>query len=122
MGLRQVDLKPVFTTSNDDVMNDFFIPALSNSTAYDRGVGYFSAGWLRMAAVGMTKFATNRGQARWITSPILSKDDWNALQLGEEAKVNDVIKKTLEDNIDDLAIALFWGVAAIHESLSKNED
>lgn len=106
MGLTDVFLKSVFNTSEDDVIADFFVPALSNSIKYDRGVGYFSAGWLQMASTGMLEFATRRGKARWITSPILSEEDWKALQLGEDAKSDDTIKKALAENIKDLAYAL----------------
>ena len=47
---------------------------------YERGVGFFSAGWLRVAAEGMAAFAHNSGRARRVTSPILSEEDWQALR------------------------------------------
>ncbi len=55
-------------------------PELAVSVRYDRGVGFFSASWLRLAAKGMTGFAANSGRARWVTSPILGEADWEALQ------------------------------------------
>jgi len=33
-------------TSSADLIADFFVPALAQSVRYDRGVGYFSSGWL----------------------------------------------------------------------------
>jgi len=62
-------------TSSSDLIQDFFVPALTASLRYDRGVGYFSSGWLRLAAVGMVQFAANGGRARWVTSLILCKED-----------------------------------------------
>jgi len=48
---------PVLDTSTNDIIRDFFNPALAVSVRYDRGVGFFSASWLRLAAKGMTEFA-----------------------------------------------------------------
>lgn len=73
-------------TSSADLIQDFFVPALARAIRYDRGVGFFSAGWLRVAAEGMAGFARNSGRARWVTSPILSEEDWQALRLGEAAR------------------------------------
>ena len=49
---------PVLDTSTNDSIREFFNPALAVSVRYDRGVGFFSASWLRLAAKGMTEFAT----------------------------------------------------------------
>jgi superfamily II DNA or RNA helicase len=86
---------------------------------YDRAVGYFSSGWLRANAKGMLRFAANGGKGRWVTSPILAEEDWEALQSGEAARRDPVLHAALERNITDLAetlerdtmSALAWMVA-----------
>ena len=93
---------PLLDTSSADLIVGFFVPALRSSVRYDRGVGFFSAGWLRIAAAGMTDFARNSGRARWVTSPILSAGDWQALQLGEAARYNEVLRRAIQRNVDDL--------------------
>lgn len=93
-------------TSSNDLVKDFFIPMLSNSIKYDRGVGYFSSGWFRMAAKGMTEFAENGGQARWITSPILRIRDVEALELGEKAIFEPYLKELLSINLSTLSKSL----------------
>lgn len=106
-------------TSSADIVQDFFVPALSRAIRYDRAVGYFSSGWLKIAAVGMIQFAENGGMARWITSPIMSKDDWTAIQIGETAKHDQILHQRLCNEIDNLAetlekktlSALSWMVA-----------
>jgi hypothetical protein len=80
MSLKSFQFPSVINTSDADIIADFFVPALSASVRYDRGVGFFSAGWLRVAAEGMAAFARSSGRARWVTSPILSEEDWQALQ------------------------------------------
>jgi len=82
------------------------VPALSTSVYYDRGVGYFSSGWLRITAKGMVQFAANGGRARWVTSPILSEADWEALQAGDQARYDPILRVAIAKNIRDLEHAL----------------
>jgi hypothetical protein len=50
MSLRSLDFPPTLNTSDADIIADFFVPALSASVRYDRGVGFFVNNvWLRMA-------------------------------------------------------------------------
>jgi len=106
MPLRSASLPTALDTSTANIIADFFVPALSNSIKYDRGVGFFSAGWLRLTAPGMTPFAANGGHARWVTSPILDEADWLALQQGAAARHDPIIKSVLERNIENLAASL----------------
>lgn len=105
MGFKDFQFPTVMDTSGSDLINDFFVPALTRSVKYDRGVGFFSSGWLKIASQGMIAFAHNGGKARWVTSPILSETDWEALQIGDEARRNPILYRTLERNITDLAQA-----------------
>lgn len=106
-------------TSSSDLVKDFFEPVLNLAIRYDRGVGYFSSGWLRVAARGMTQFARNGGKARWVTSPILNEADWDAMQMGDAARTDPILRTVLEQNIEDLVetlendtlSALAWMVA-----------
>ena len=100
--LSTITFPPILDTSSGDIIRDFFNPALVASVSYDRGVGFFSASWLRLAAKGMTEFAANSGRARWVTSPILSETDWEAMQEGSAARQDDVLKQALELSINDL--------------------
>ena len=106
LDLTAIKLPSVLNTGDADIIVDFFVPALSNSIQYDRGVGYFSAAWLRLTSEGMLAFAANGGKARWITSPILSREDWLAMQYGEAARHDVLLQQILEQNIDDLEAAL----------------
>lgn len=101
-GLNSRSWEPVLNTSDHDLMSDLFEPALSLSIAYDRGVGYFSSGWFRQAAKGLTAFASNNGKARWITSPILSECDWIAMVDGIEKNIDSDLDALLSSNIQML--------------------
>ncbi|MCS4149270.1 DEAD/DEAH box helicase family protein [Salinibacter ruber] len=106
MSLRDVFSARTIDTSSHDIVDDFFVPMLQNATRYDRGVGYFSSGWLQANARGMVDFAENGGRARWITSPNLTESDWEHLRRGEEARRNDALQEALRQDIDDLENAL----------------
>lgn len=93
-------------SSSREIVSDFISPALKSAKFYDRGVGYFSSGWLRIASSGMAAFAENAGRARWVTSPILSESDWEALYSGEQAKVDKLLKESLGKSIIDLELTL----------------
>lgn len=106
-------------TSGHDLTAEFFVPLLSNSVYYDRGVGFFSSSWLRINCKGMVAFANNGGRARWVTSPILDEADWEALLAGNTARSDPQLHSVLRRNITDLAetlerdtlSALAWMVA-----------
>lgn len=106
MTLKDHPFPPYLNTSRANIVTEFFSPALSSATRYDRGVGYFSSGWLRVAASGMALFAGNGGYARWITSPILSGDDWQAMIQGDRARRDATLRQVLENNITELEYAL----------------
>ena len=64
MSLRTLDLPLLLNTSDPDLFRDFFVSALNHSLRYDRGVGYFASGWLRLAAQGIAhdSWSTKCGQ------------------------------------------------------------
>lgn len=104
--LQNISFPPVLDTSSGDIIRDFFNPSLAVSVRYDRGVGFFSASWLRLAALGMADFAANSGRARWVTSPILGEADWEALQEGSAARTDETLKLAMEVNLQSLKTSL----------------
>jgi hypothetical protein len=100
---REIDIPSFLDTSAHDLTKDLFAPLLSRAVRYDRGVGFFSSGWLRINAKGMGAFAQNSGRARWVTSPILDENDWEALRIGDTARTDSILREALALNIHDLA-------------------
>jgi len=119
MGFRARNWSRVYENSTASIAVDFVSPCLSQALRYDRGVGYFSSGWLREAVGGMAAFASRAGRARWVTSPLLSEADWRALYAGEIARHDEVIRealissiRSLEDSLEhDTLTALSWMIA-----------
>ena len=104
-GLRAVVFPDSLDTSRDDIAEALYAPGLSNSVRYDRGVGYFTSGWMKQAANGLVPFASNGGKMRLITSPYLSSSDWSAVKQGHDARDNPKLVSALNKAIDDLAAA-----------------
>ncbi|QLD89105.1 DEAD/DEAH box helicase family protein [Natronomonas salina] len=102
-GFREKDWPRVIETSDVDFAADFYDPLLSEAIEYKRGVGYFTTGWLESAARGIVGLAANAGTARWIASPILSEDDWEAIETGEAARSDPQLKEALRSSIESLA-------------------
>lgn len=92
----------VIDTSDTDFADEFYNPLLSRSVEYKRGVGYFTTNWLRSASRGIAELAENGGTAKWIMSPILEQEDWEALKIGQEAKHDEVLQRELAETVDDL--------------------
>ena len=104
--LKSLKLIPVYDSSEYDLVKDLIVPLLENSNLYLRGVGFFTSGWLRLAAQGLTVLIENGGTARIVLSPMLEKADWEALQSGEKARNNEVLKNALNKNIQDITASL----------------
>ena len=99
--LRDHQFPESLDTSADDVVGQLYNPALSAAIRYDRGVGYFTSGWLTYVAEGLAAFARNGAKMRLITSPHLSAEDWSAVKQGEDAKSDPLILRTLCSAIND---------------------
>ena len=81
MDFSQLDIKRSVKTTREDPIVSFFDPVLSTASTYDVAVGYFTTGWFRDAAHGLSKFAENGGKARFVISPELNKHDYEALKV-----------------------------------------
>lgn len=106
MSLRDLPGDPHFATSTSQLLNDLYVPALSRSVSYDRGVGFFTSAWLRLAATGLVALAKNQGRARIVASPMLDAADCAAIVEGANARDDARLCAALERTIDDLASGL----------------
>ena len=90
--------KRTYSSPPDDLIGDFYVPALARSCRYDRAVGFFSSHLLAEIAPSVDKFVINGGTMRLITSPVnLSDDDLQAMGKGEEALA------AIQDDLEDAA-------------------
>lgn len=104
--LRNLDLHPVYDSADYDLVKDLITPLLGESHEYWRGVGFFTSGWLQNACKGIVDLVCNGGVARIVTSPIMQKEDWEALQAGDQAKRDCILRDMLREHVLDLSNAL----------------
>jgi hypothetical protein len=80
MGLKQIPLKRSYDSDIDDILHEFYIPALSEAIYYRRLVGFFSSTSLAIAAKGICHLIQNGGIIELVTSPRFQENDIEAMQ------------------------------------------
>ncbi len=119
--LRDLPLKPVYRSDTEDLLTDFYIPALRESVRYDRAVGFFSAGMISIAAQGLSALIECGGNMRLIIGGELAEADFHAIEDGYQLrdaseKIGAEIIRVI-DNVEDALFyrrveALSWMIAA----------
>ncbi len=117
MGFPQLKLNPSYD-SEDDVLNSFYNPVLSQAVSYYRLAGFFSSSALAVAARGMSNFIKNNGKMELIVGAKLQKHDVEAIQQGLEEPEKLIEKMCVQDLysinnefVNDHVSALGWMVA-----------
>lgn len=107
--LKELNLKAVYRSDYDHILEDFYIPALAASKSYDRAVGFFSASMLSYAAQGLSTFVENDGQIRLIIGGELQPEDKLAIEEGYELRqVADRLGVKIVLDIEQIDDGLFY--------------
>ncbi len=133
MSFKDLQLKRGYRSTRDDILNEFYIPVLSEAVSYDRIAGYFSSASLSVAARGIAGLIRNNGQMRLITSPELTDKDYELFKqhyLGDNPELDQIFLRHLDDLEDllhqDHLRALCWlleqGKLEIKVAIPKNAD
>ena len=77
-----LNFKEVYFSPKDNIVKDFFIPALKNSDYYFRAAGYFTSASLIELSVGVCDLVRRGGKIKVITSPRLNYEDVAAIKKG----------------------------------------
>jgi len=118
MSFRDLRLKSSYSSANDDILTEFYIPTLSNAVQYDRIAGFFTSASLSYAARGIAGLITNNGKMRLITSPCLKEEDIHIIESyinGSSEDFENFLIGSLDELTDFLSNehlkALFWLLA-----------
>ncbi len=119
MKLKDISFNLGYDTNFDkDVLNNFYIPALSVTTCYRRMAGFFTSTSLAVAAEGIESLIKNNGKIQLLASPHFSDEDLIVLNtLYGDFEVGELIIDRLCDEIDSEFIknehteALGWMLA-----------
>lgn len=118
MNLRSVDLKKAYSSESDDILRDFYIPALQQCKEYNRLAGFFSSKSLAVAARGISGLIKNGGRMRLIVSPKLHREDLEIMMNASKSQEEYIEERILEELerleskfVRDHVFALGWMIA-----------
>ena len=94
MGFKDHKVKSEYRSLIDNVVQDFYIPLLSESISYKRAVGFFSSSSLVEISKGIAEMASEGGKIQIVASPYLSDEDIEAIKKGYDER-NRIIEKAL---------------------------
>lgn len=95
--LSSLPLKRSYDSGIDDILWNFYIPALSKANRYDRIAGFFSSTSLAISAKGMADFISNGGKMRLVTCPELTKSDVEVIEQSESGIDNILLQNFIDD-------------------------
>lgn len=108
MSLQDILLHDTYWSGENDLLNEFYIPCLSESVEYCRAVGYFNSSILCYITNGLFPFIQKGGRIRILCSTNLSEEDEKNISLGYD------IRKILQNKIEkELITALDLNLANI---------
>lgn len=99
MSLADIHIKNEYRSLLDNVVTDFYIPVLRESTLYQRAVGFFSSSALIAISKGVEGLVANGGKIQIIASPRLSQEDIDEISKGYE--VRKIIERALLRGVVD---------------------
>lgn len=96
--LKKLNYKGVYKSDQDNILEDFYFPALSLASQYDRAVGFFSSSSISYAAQALSVFVNNGGKIRLILGAFTEKQDLIAIEEGYSRKA--LAEKIGEEMLD----------------------
>lgn len=106
--LRSLALKGVYKSDQDDILRQFYFPALATAKRYDRAVGYFSASSLSEASQALTVFIKGDGRIRLVVGAFTAQGDVDAVREGLRLKeVSDRIGAEMVEAVTGVDDELF---------------
>lgn len=85
-GLKSVPFLDRYSSSRQDLVAEFYAPALAASVRYDRAAGFFRSSVYSLLARSLASFVEANGSMRLLCSPELTADDLGAIRRGVETE------------------------------------
>ena len=89
-----------YNSKINNIVTEFFIPALKESTTYRRIGGFFSSTSIALAARGIKEMIENEGKMQLVISPILTKEDSIILNKCTDDERDEIIHKSIIGSLD----------------------
>lgn len=103
---RSKNFKFHYTSEEDDIYEDFYVPALHETVTYKRAVGYFSLGVLLNTPSALSELIEKNGKIKIIFAKLVSHSDLEQIQGGLEYNFEDKeipsFQSIIEENTESL--------------------
>lgn len=118
--LRDCGAESDYRSDRNNLVEDFYLPALAASTAYDRAVGYFAASVIATLGQGIDEFTARGGTMRIIASPYLDPADIKDIEDGYELRevLQRAALRDLEQAVEDARAAR--GLGKLGQLVAEN--
>ena len=95
MSLRALNIKKTYNTEEDNILEDFYIKALSNAIEYRRNTFTFSSHLLAYAARGLDGLIKSDGDMKLVFGDNINADDYERMLSGQKHQKfkDDCLKK-----------------------------
>ncbi|MCW8972143.1 MAG: DEAD/DEAH box helicase family protein, partial [Gammaproteobacteria bacterium] len=103
MGLKSLNFHEEYRTGESNLVDDFYLPCLQESTHYDRAVGYFRSSVYLLAGPALLDYAKRGGEIRLICSPSFTEDDIDAINKGYKSH-SDYINEAIDHEIESILL------------------
>lgn len=123
-------LQPVYTSYENDIPKEFYIPVFKEARTFDRTSAYFSAKALALYSTGIEYFGRNGYKYRLIVSKDLSEYDYEEIKKGYSLhsdlinglldSLNEELSLKEEMNISNLAYFIAKGYVDIKIAFKKD--
>lgn len=124
--LKDYNFKTVYDSKNNNLIEEFYIPAFKNSINYDRISAYFDSKILRMYSAGLENFKDN-GKIRFIFSCDITEEDYNLMEQGyklreyyEQKLLNSLNEDDINVDLSNLSYLIATGIADIKIAFTRN--
>lgn len=97
MSFKEIDIALSYETGQDDPVNEFYVPLLTEAKYYDRIAGFFTSASLAIAARGIAGLIRNKGTMRIIACPRLDEKDAEVIKIATENPEEYLSKQLLSD-------------------------
>ena len=94
MSFRNIPINKEYRIPGSNIIQEFYLPLLEEAVLYQRSVAYFTSESLYELSFGIVNLLKNEGKIQLIVSPVLSKEDLEAINKGYEAR-NSITEQAL---------------------------
>ncbi len=96
MAFTELEIKDYYNTDQDYIPKDFYGLVLPHTDLYKRAAGFFSSSAFVVLGRGLKAFYLHGGTMQLLVSPLFSKEDYDAIELGYRAQEDIEAQKILE--------------------------